>query len=51
MGELIQSITEYSNFVAAFNKVSSGGGAPGVDHVTADKFALDYTVPFVNTFF
>ena len=41
MGELIQSITEYSNFVAAFNKVSSGGGAPGVDHVTADKFALE----------
>ncbi len=41
MGELIQSITEYSNFVAAFNKVSSGGGAPGVDHVTADKFAID----------
>ncbi len=41
MGELIQSITEYSNFVAAFNKVSSGGGAPGADHVTADKFALE----------
>ena len=41
MGELIQSITEYSNFIAAFNKVSSGGGAPGADHVTADKFALE----------
>ena len=41
MGELIQSITEYSNFIAAFNKVSSGGGAPGADHITADKFALE----------
>ena len=41
MGELIQSITEYSNMVAAFNKVASGGGAPGADHVTADKFALE----------
>ncbi|MDA8053388.1 MAG: CRISPR-associated primase-polymerase type A1 [Deltaproteobacteria bacterium] len=41
MGELIQSITEYSNFISSFNKVSSGGGAPGADHVTADKFALD----------
>ena len=41
MGELIQSITEYSNFISAFNKVSSGGGAPGADHITADKFALE----------
>ena len=41
MGELIQSITEYSNFISAFNKVSSRGGAPGADHITADKFALE----------
>lgn len=39
MGDLIHSLAEYSNFISAFNKVSASGGAPGVDHITADKFS------------